>query len=307
MAGGAASHLPAARWLGAAGRALAFGAAVVVIEQTTHAVLAPLTPASPAAAMAWYTAGTLLAALLAGAALLRLLDGRSPAALGIAPSRQAPREFAVGAVAGILPQLGVVLLLLAAGGLAFGSDSGNAGDWAGNVGTALLVLVIAAAAEEAVYRGYGFQALVRGFGRWPTLLITSALFALAHAGNPAVTPFALGNIFLAGVVLGLAYLRTLSLWLVTALHAAWNWSMASLLDLPVSGLVLFDTPLYEPTVSAPSWLAGGEFGPEGGLLGTLALLAALLMVSRWPGLGPSEAQLASRPLAAASHQLEAHD
>jgi hypothetical protein len=83
--------------------------------------------------------------------------------------------------------------------------------------------------------------------------------------------------------------------------------MASLLDLPVSGVLLFDTPLYEPTVSAPHWLGGGEFGPEGGLLGTAALLAALLIATRWPGIGPSPAQLAARPLAATNEQLEGHD
>lgn len=309
MPGGAALQLPAARRLGAAGRALGFAGAVIVLDRALHAVLLPLAPSGPEAAMAWYTLGTLLAALLAGSVLLRLFDRRGPGALGIVLSPQVPRELGIGALAGVLPQLGAALLLVLAGRLAFAAEPGTAGAWIGHVGRALLVLLVAAAAEEAVYRGYGFQALVRGFGRWPTLLVTSALFALAHAHNPAVTPLALGNIFLAGLVLGLAYLRTLSLWLVTALHAAWNWSMASLLDLPVSGLLLFNTPLYEPTLSGPRWLGGGEFGPEGGLVGTAALLAALLIATRWPGLEPSPAQLSAQPLAAASEPLEAqaHD
>jgi hypothetical protein len=307
MAGRGGGQLPVWRWVGAAGRALVFGAAVLLLEPTIHGLLAPLAPGAPSAARVWYTTGTLLAALIPGLLLLRLLDGRPPAALGFAISRQVPRELAVGALSGILPLLGTALLLAAAGGLAFGPDGGSAWEWAGSVFGALAVLGVAAAAEEVVYRGYGFQALVRGIGRWPTLLLTSALFALAHARNPAITPLALGNIFLAGLVLGLAYLRTLSLWLVTALHAGWNWSMASLLDLPVSGLLLFDTPLYEPTLSAPRWLGGGEFGPEGGLVGTAALLAALLIATHWPGLGPSPAQLSARPLAAQSEELEAND
>jgi membrane protease YdiL (CAAX protease family) len=307
VAGRDGRHLPAAGWLGAAGRALAYGAAVWLLEPAVHTLLAPWTPAEPLSAMAWYTAGTLLTALVVGVVLLRLLDGRSPAALGFALSRQVPRELGIGAVAGIVPQFGAALLLVGAGGLAFGADQGSPWQWVGSVGRALLVLGIAAAAEEVVYRGYGFQALVRGFGRWPTLLLTSALFAIAHARNPAITPFALGNIFLAGVVLGLAYLRTLSLWLVTALHAGWNWSMASLLDLPVSGLILFDTPLYEPTLTAPRWLGGGEFGPEGGLVGTAALLAALLIATHWPGVRPSPAQLAARPLPAKREEPESDE
>jgi hypothetical protein len=306
MAGTDGGQLPAWRWLGAAGRALTFGAAVLMLERAMHAVLAPVLPGDPRASLALYTGVTLVAALLVGAILLRLLDRRPPAALGFALSRQVPKELGIGAAAGILPQLLAALLLVAAGGLGFAADTGSTSDWAGNVCAALLVLSIAAAAEEAVYRGYGFQALVQGIGRWPTVLLTSALFTFAHARNPAVTPFALGNIFLAGVLLGLAYLRTLSLWLVTALHAGWNWTMASLLDLPVSGLLLFDTPLYEPTLLAPRWLSGGEFGLEGGVVGTAALLAALLIVTRWPGLTPSPAQLSARPLAADHLKQEAH-
>lgn len=283
-------------WLRFAGRALAFAGAVYVLEQVLRALVAPLAPRTTTGALVWFTAATLAAALLVGGAMLAWLDGRPVTALGIAPGRHVPRELAVGMLAGVLPQGLVAMLLLGMGGLAYRADAGGAIDWLGSVLAALGILTVAAAAEEAVYRGYGFQVLLRGFGVWPTLLLTSALFALAHGSNPAVTPFALCNIFLAGVVLGLAYLRTLSLWLVTALHVGWNWSMASLLDLPVSGLTIFDTPLYEPIARAPAWLGGGSFGPEGGLLGSAALLLALLIVWRWPGLRPAPAQLAARPL-----------
>jgi len=297
-------QLPVGRWLSATGRALVFGVSVVVLERAIFTTLAPLATRGPQALLVWSATATLAAALISGALLIRLLDGRSPGALGLSLSRQVPRELGVGMVAGVVPQLAAALLLVLVGGLAFLTEPGSAWGWVVAVGRALLLLVLAAAAEEAVYRGYGFQALVRGIGRWPTLVITSAVFALAHARNPAVTPLALGNIFLAGLVLGLAYLKTLSLWLVTALHAGWNWSMASLLDLPVSGLLLFNTPGYEPALSAPPWLGGGAFGPEGGLVGTAALLLALLIATRWPELGPSAPQLAARPLAGQSEDME---
>ena len=41
---------------------------------------------------------------------------------------------------------------------------------------------------------------------------------------------------LAGIWLAVAYLRTRSLWLPFGLHWAWNWTQASLLGLPVSGI-----------------------------------------------------------------------
>jgi uncharacterized protein len=77
-----------------------------------------------------------------------------------------------------------------------------------------------------------------------------------------------------------AYLRTLSLWFATAVHLGWNWAMATLFDLPVSGIRAFDTPLYEPVVGGPVWWSGGAFGPEGGLVGTLGFGCALVAVLR---------------------------
>lgn len=284
-------------WPGAAVRALLFVGAVYALEQVLRALVAPLV-VSDGAAYVLFPLATLLAALLAGGFLLRTVDRRPLAAMGLALSRQVPRELGVGFLAGGAPHLPIVLLLLATGALRYGGDDGGVLAWGASLLQAAGILVVAAAAEEVVYRGYGFQALVRGFGVWPTLLVTSALFAWAHGRNPAITPFALVNIFLAGIVLGLAYLRTLSLWLVTALHLGWNWSMASLFDLPVSGLTFFDTPLYEPVVGGPAWLSGGAFGPEGGLAGSAGLLLALVITMCWPGLSPSAAQLAARPLPA---------
>jgi hypothetical protein len=58
--------------------------------------------------------------------------------------------------------------------------------------------------------------------------------------------------------------------------------MASLLDLPVSGITSLETPLYEPRVGGPAWVTGGAFGPEGGIVASLAFLAALAAVLRLP-------------------------
>jgi uncharacterized protein len=76
-----------------------------------------------------------------------------------------------------------------------------------------------------------------------------------------------------------AYLRTLSLWFATAVHLGWNWAMATLFDLPVSGITAFDTPLYEPVVGGPAWWSGGLFGPEGGVVGTIGLRVVALLAA----------------------------
>jgi uncharacterized protein len=222
-----------------------------------------------------YVIGTFFAAVLVGAVLLRLVETRPFADLGFAADRKAGPEVGIGMLVGVTALMIACIVLLIAGGLAFAEDSGTMRLWGASVLTSLIFLALPAAAEEALFRGYPFQKLVEGFGAPIATIAASAVFAIAHARNPEVNGFALFNIFLAGVVLSLAYLRTKSLWFATGVHLGWNWAMAGVLDLPVSGLELFDAPLYEPIDHGPSWLTGGTFGPEAGLAGVIGLVVML--------------------------------
>jgi len=240
---------------------------------------------------------TTVAALGAGALLIAWLDRLSPAALGIGVSRDTPRELGVGFVIGAAGLIVATLALLVSGTLGYGPQAGTVQGWAVTMLAQAGFFALAALAEEAVFRGYAFQVLTRVAGPVAAVVVSSVLFALAHGANPSVGVFALVNIFLAGILLGIAYLRTLSLWFATALHMGWNWTMASLFDLPVSGLTTFDTPLYQPAVDGPAWWSGVLFGPEGGLVGTIGFGVALLLVLRWNAVRPTPAMIAARPLA----------
>lgn len=154
---------------------------------------------------------------------------------------------------------------------------------------------VAALAEEVIFRGYPFQVLAEGMGGPVAVAVTSMLFGLLHAWNPNVNGLALVNITLAGLLLGLAYWRSYSLWFAGGVHFGWNWSMGFLADLPVSGLGL-DTPGYDAVVHGPALWTGGSFGPEAGLLVTAAtgLGIAWFLFRDWPG--RSLRILALRPL-----------
>jgi membrane protease YdiL (CAAX protease family) len=221
------------------------------------------------------TTATLAAAVIAGIGLYRLVERRPAATLGFPLTRKAPSQFVLGAALGIASLLAACAVLVAAGALRYRGDAGSLQQWLSGILLMLIVLLIPAAAEEALFRGYPFQKLVAGFGAVLATVGVSVAFAAAHANNPSVNGFALVNIFAAGVMLSVAFLRTRSLWFATGVHLGWNWSMAALLDLPVSGLELFDAPLYEPVERGPTWLSGGAFGPEAGLAGLLGLLLAL--------------------------------
>ncbi len=238
-----------------------------------------LTGLSAAAAGA---AESLIAALAAGWLLLALLDRRPLGALGFAWTRALPRELALGlAITGGALALCVAGLALL-GDVVWTPDAGSAGAYVWELVRDLALWGVAGAAEEALFRGYAFQVLVQGIGAAPATVLLSAGFALAHRNNPNVDALALLNIFLAGVLLSVAYLRTRSLWFATAVHVGWNWMMGTVLALPVSGLVLVNTPLYDAQPRGPTWLTGGAFGPEGGVVASVAFSLALLVVALAP-------------------------
>lgn len=78
-------------------------------------------------------------------------------------------------------------------------------------------ILIAPIWEEVVFRGILYPYCKARFGRWPGLAATSLLFGAIHFHLPSLLPLAL-----LGLVLGLAYERTGSLWSPILLHALFN-------------------------------------------------------------------------------------
>jgi membrane protease YdiL (CAAX protease family) len=235
------------------------------------------------------------AALLAGWGMLVLVDRRRPGALGFALEPAAVRDSVAGlGIGGAM--LGAAVALLAVASMArWVADDGTMPEYVAALATSFVFFAVAAAAEEVMFRGYAFQALVQGIGVWPAVLLSSALFAYMHGNNPNVTWLALANIFLAGVMLAVAYLRTRSLWFATAVHLGWNWTMASLLDFRVSGLPS-RAPLYTGVETGPDWITGGIFGPEAGIAATIAIVLGTVWMWRTRFLGESPRMRELRPL-----------
>ena len=239
--------------------------AAVSIQQITQ----PLVPA----ALPWQAAPTLAGAVVGGWILLRL-DGRPPSSLGFPLDRTVPGALGGGLALGTALGLAAVALIALAGAVRWRSEAGGVGGWLGTGLATLWLLLIPAAAEEAMLRGYLFQALIEAWGAGRALVVTSLMFALLHLPNPSVGWLGLANIAAAGCFLGALYLRTGSLWWATGAHLGWNWALGFLADLPVSGLDLVNAPLLEPSLSGPAWVSGDGFGPEGSALATLAVAAA---------------------------------
>jgi membrane protease YdiL (CAAX protease family) len=165
-------------------------------------------------------------------------------------------------------------------------DAGDVGDYLTQVFKTSLVLAPAALSEEVMFRGIPLVLLAAAIGRGTALVLVAGLvFALFHGLNPGITPLGLGNIALAGIFLGVAFYAPGGLWTAFGAHLGWNATLAAL-DAPVSGLP-FSIPLIDYRAGEPVWLSGGRFGPEGGLLATAAITAALLIMARWARKEPS--------------------
>ncbi len=195
--------------------------------------------------------------------------------------------------------LGALSLLLAAlvaalfGNLTFAINQTAA--QSAIVQTALISLAIfgvAAAGEEALFRGYPLQTFARARLVWVAVLITSTVFAAAHATNPNATWLGLCNTALAGVWFVAAYLKTRNLWFPLGLHWAWNWTMGAVLGIPVSGIEQLTTsPLFNRIDNGPAWLTGGEYGLEGGAACTIALVISTILIWFLPFLKPTAEML----------------
>jgi hypothetical protein len=140
------------------------------------------------------------------------------------------------------------------------------------MGLSLVFFTVAAFVEETLFRGYAFQTLIQWVTFLPAVVAFSVLFAYAHYFNPNVTMLSLVNVGLAGVWLSVAYMKTRSLWLPFGLHLSWNFSQTSLYAFPTSGGSLEGQKLWDSVQTGPVWVTGGAFGPEGGVLATVALI-----------------------------------
>jgi membrane protease YdiL (CAAX protease family) len=242
------------------------------------------------------SSGVLLVGLVvASAAMMRLVERRRFAAVGLPAGREATAGLLAGAAIGGGFVVAVVVAQVAMGWLKATPDAGTPGEWLGGVSALTLMLLVAAAAEELLFRGYAFQVAVEALGAAPAVALSAGLFGLGHVSNPEVGSVALLNIGLAGVLLAGAYLKTRSLWTAIGLHWAWNWAMAVVFDLPVSGMV-FDVPGYDTVELGPDRLTGGAFGPEGGLMATLFLVPLIVWVYRTSRLKESARMAELRPL-----------
>ena len=238
--------------------------------------------------------GSLVPAILFGWICGRLLEGLPFRALGCWLTPGWLRHLLLGAAIGAIT-IGVAVLIAGVpGGLGFTFDIANTSRAVGeSLIVSLVVFALAAAFEEALFRGYILQTLNRAGLGWLAIGLTSAFFGLAHMANPAANLISTTNTVLAGIWFGLAYLKTRDLWFPFGIHLMWNWMQGSILGIEVSGLTeISPAPLFNEIDRGPAWLTGEHYGIEASIACTIAILISIAAIHFLPGVGPDEELLA---------------
>lgn len=154
------------------------------------------------------------------------------------------------------------------------------GSFGGLIATAGMMAGVAVI-EEVLFRGVVFRILEERAGTVAALVASSILFGAIHLVNVNATLW--GTLAIAmtgGVMLAAAYVVTRSLWLPIGLHFAWNFTHAGIFGVVLSGSGTPPHGLLNTTLSGPSLLTGGTFGPEASLVALLVCLVPTVLLLR---------------------------
>ena len=247
---------------------------LVAIDLACQLLRATLVHVAPAALrdMARLIGALLLSILMIAAYrfLVRVLEQRKADEL---QSSGAVRALATGVLlgAGLFALAYAILWML--GVVTFTGSGGFAG-----AGQAFANALEASVGEEIVFRGVVYRRLEERLGTTIALVLSAAAFGLVHAGNTGASWVSTLAIALeSGVLLGLAYAATRSLWLPIGLHFGWNFTEGGIFGAAVSGGRF--SGLIGSFLSGPPLITGGAFGPEASLAALAVALSASIALA----------------------------
>jgi membrane protease YdiL (CAAX protease family) len=222
-----------------------------------------LPPGTAVAGAGYLIVGVLL--LVAYRGLVRLTERRNAVELRFdATAFLAPGGAVLGAAL-----FGVVQAVLWIAG--FVTYAGHAG--LDGLPIVMSFQVAAAISEELVYRGVLYRIIEDGLGTAPALIVSAAVFGTFHGANPGATLASSAAIALeAGVLLGLAYTVSRSLWFPIGIHLGWNFTEGGIFDFAISGTRF--PGVFHFDVTGPAVWTGGAFGPEASVPAVVVCLIA---------------------------------
>ncbi|MCB0046357.1 MAG: CPBP family intramembrane metalloprotease [Caldilineaceae bacterium] len=207
---------------------------------------------------------------------LRLFERRKFVTVGFW-SHGAAAKYARGLLIGLLMfSMGVLIMYL------MGDVEVSAVDWQAATVTGVLFVfigwIVQGAAEEVLARGFLLPIVGAHWTPLIGVILSSSIFGLLHLFNDNLQWLAMLNLILFGVFAAFYALWEEGLWGICAIHSVWNWAQGNVFGFPVSGNAESSAILWKMAETGPDLLTGGAFGPEGGLIVSLVLIAACIGV-----------------------------
>jgi hypothetical protein len=219
-----------------------------------------------------FTLFMLMGSIAVVAIFRKWIDRESFKSLGFG-LKNVSRELIIGFLMGVvLITLGFVILL-GIHEISFVGTNLNAV----NLLLSIVLFVAVGINEELLFRGYILGNFMLSMNRWVALLVSSVVFSLLHMGNANFDWFSFLCILLAGILLGLPYIYTKSLWLPIAFHFSWNFFQGTIYGFNVSGNTEYN--LIQQSRVSDTLLNGGKFGFEGSILAVIFL--TLTIIGLW--------------------------
>jgi membrane protease YdiL (CAAX protease family) len=219
--------------------------------------------------------------LLSGIAawIMSKIEGREFGQYGLPLSHAFRKDLWVGLLWGFLANSGTVLAIFLLHGVQITRGAVQ--------GKTLLVSALAWGLaflfvgfnEEFGFRGYIQYTLTTGIGFWPSAILISGLFGLAHARNSGENIFGELSVVLFGLLFCLFIRRRGNLWWAVGFHLGYDWAETFFYGAPDSGFLPTQNFLTA-TFAGPKWLTGGSVGPEASVLTPIVLLLVAFLFSR---------------------------
>lgn len=217
--------------------------------------------------------------ILATMLFCKLIQKRKMTTLGFKKSGMW-KEYGIGMLVGLGMMTGIVLIGVLTGALKlqFNSDI-TTGASLGLLAAVFVGFLIQGMSEEVLCRSYFLVSLARKDGKvWMGIIVSSIAFGALHLGNAGVSVLALINLVLFGIFAGVYFIKRGNIWGAAAIHSIWNFAQGNIFGVLVSGND-FGVTVFESTINENMTLInGGAFGLEGGILTTIVLVVATVIV-----------------------------
>ena len=151
------------------------------------------------------------------------------------------------------------------------------------VAAMLICFILQSSMEEILCRGVVHQLLINKTPVPVTIGVSAVLFTIPHlssmaGGPPVIVSAAIVNTVLVSVIFSLITIRSGSIWAACGLHSIWNYILYSILGLNLSGNDEIAASVFDLTSVGSNVLNGGEYGIEAGIMTTVVLAAALVVI-----------------------------